>query len=51
MHAQITLQLAKKFLDNSTPVTPEGVIMIVAMFLIGCLIIHAAHDDLSRRHQ
>ena len=51
MHAQIALQLAKQFPDNSTPVTPEGVILIVAMFLTGCLIMYAAHDDLSRLHQ
>ena len=51
MHAQIALQLAKQFPDNSTPVTPEGVILIVAMFLIECLIMYAAHDDLSHRHQ
>jgi hypothetical protein len=51
MHAQIALQLAKQFPDNSTSVSTEGVILIVAMFLIGCLIMYAAYDDLSRRHQ
>ena len=51
MNTQISLQFAKQFLDHSVPVTTEGLILIVAMSVIGCLIMHAAHDDLSRRHQ